>query len=126
MKKILKISGKSFLIFLIIISLYFLFAGIFSNIIVNKNQNQPKETAVYISTNGFHTDIVMPVKTEVIDWSEKIKYVDTKSKNNNQNFVAVGWGNEDFFINIPSWSQLKLSIAVKAALGMGPRVARSA
>jgi uncharacterized protein (TIGR02117 family) len=120
MKKILKISGKSFLIFLIIISLYFLFAGIFSNIIVNKNQKQPKETAVYISTNGFHTDIVMPVKTEALDWSEKIKYLDTKSKNNIQNFVAVGWGNEDFFINIPGWSQLQLSIAVKAALGIGP------
>jgi uncharacterized protein (TIGR02117 family) len=120
MKKILKISGKSFLIFLIIISLYFLFSGIFSNIIVNKNQNQPKETAVYISTNGFHTDIVMPVKTEVVDWSEKIKYFDTKSKNNIQDFVAVGWGNKDFFINIPGWSQLQLSIAVKAVLGICP------
>ena len=105
---------------MIIISPYFLFAGIFSNIIVNKNQNQPKETAIYISTNGFHTDIVMPVKTEALDWSEKIKYSDTKSKSNIQNFVAVGWGNEDFFINIPGWSQLKLSIAVKAVLGIGP------
>ena len=76
--------------------------------------------AIYISTNGFHTDIVMPVKTEMIDWSEKIKFSDTKSKDNIQNFVAVGWGNEDFFINIPSWSELELSIAVKAALGISP------
>jgi uncharacterized protein (TIGR02117 family) len=78
-----------------------------------------KETAVYISTNGFHTDIVMPIKTEVMDWSEKIKFSDTKSKDSIQNFVAVGWGNRDFFINIPGWSDLDLSIAVKAGLGMG-------
>ena len=120
MVKIIKFAGKCFLILLIIIGLYFLTAEILSGVIVNKNQNQTKETAVYILTNGFHTDIVMPIKTEVIDWSRKIKFSDTKSKDSFQNYVAVGWGNEDFFINIPSWSELKLSIAVKAALGMGP------
>jgi len=119
-KKILKISGKVFLVFPAIIGLYFVCAEIFSGVIVNKNQNQPKEMAIYISTNGFHTDIVMPVKTEVTDWSKKIKFSDTKSKDSMQNFVAAGWGNEDFFINIPGWSELDLSISVRAALGMGP------
>ena len=102
------------------IGLYLLCAEIFSGIIVNKNQDQPKEMTVYISTNGFHTDIVMPVKTEMIDWSRKIKFSDTKNKDSAQNFVAFGWGNRDFFINIPGWSELKLSTAVKAALGIGP------
>ena len=119
-KNIIKISGKGFLIFLIIIALYFLFAGILSGVIVNKNQNQPKEMAVYISTNGLHIDIVMPVKTEIIDWSQKIKFSDTKSKDSIQSFVAVGWGNKEFFIDTPSVSQLKLSIAVRAGLGIGP------
>jgi uncharacterized protein (TIGR02117 family) len=119
-KKILKISRIGFLLFLVIIGLYFLCAEIFSSIIVNKDQNQPKETAVYISTNGIHTDIVMPVKTEMIDWSRKIKFSDAKSKDDTQNFVAFGWGNKDFFINVPGWSELKLSIVVKAGLGMGP------
>ncbi|MDR1837222.1 MAG: TIGR02117 family protein [Treponema sp.] len=120
MKKILLISAKVFLVFLVLIGLYFLCAEIFSNVIVNKDQNQPKEMAVYISTNGFHTDIVMPVKTEMIDWSERIRFSHTKSGDSVQSFVAVGWGNEDFFINIPSWSELKLSIAVRAVLGIGP------
>jgi len=118
-KKFFKISGKCFLVFLFLIGLYFLCAGIFSSVIVNKNQSQSKETVVYISTNGFHTDIVMPVKTEMMDWSEKINFSDTKSGDSNQNFVAVGWGNRDFFINIPSWSELNLSIVVKAGLGLG-------
>ena len=118
MKKILKLAGKGFFVFLILIGLYFLSAVIFSRIIVNKNQKQPKEMAIYISTNGIHSDIVMPIKTEVIDWSEKIKYSD--AKDNIQNFVAVGWGNRDFFIKVPSWSQLELSIAIKAGLGIGP------
>jgi len=120
MKRILKIAGKGFLVILIIIGLYLLFAEIFSGIIVNKNQDQPKEMAIYVFTNGFHTDIVMPVKTEIVDWSQKIKFSDTKGKDSNQDFVAVGWGNRDFFINIPSWDEVKLSIAVRAVLGMGP------
>ena len=119
MKRILVIAGKCFLVLLVIIGLYFLFAEVLSGVIVNESQDQPKEMAIYIATNGFHTDIVMPVKTEMVDWSRKIKFTDTKSKDSNQSFVAVGWGNEDFFINIPGWDELKLSITVKAVLGIG-------
>jgi len=119
MKKALKILGKCFLVFLILIGLYFLLAEIFSGVIVNKKQDQPKEMAVFILTNGLHADIVMPVKTEMVDWSQKIKFSDTKSRDSFQNFVAVGWGNREFFIDTPSVSQLKLSIAVRAGLGMG-------
>ena len=126
MRKGIKILGKILLAFPVIIGLYFLSAEIFSGIIINKNQNQPKETAVYISTNGFHTDIVMPVKNGIIDWSEKIKFSDTKSGDSLKNFVAVGWGNRDFFINIPGWSELNLSIAVRAGLGMGPSAIHAA
>jgi uncharacterized protein (TIGR02117 family) len=105
---------------LVLIGLYLVCAQVFSGVIVHKDQNQPKEMAIYIATNGFHTDIVMPVKTEMIDWSERIKFSHTKGKDSVQSFVAIGWGNEDFFINIPSWSELEWSIAVKAALGIGP------
>ena len=126
MKKILKIAGKGFLGLFVLIALYFLIAEILSSIIVNKNQDQPKEMAIYIATNGFHTDIVMPVKTEIVDWSQKIKFSDTRSNDGNQRFVAVGWGNEDFFLNIPSWNEVKLSIAAKAVLGIGPSAMHAA
>jgi len=120
MKKILNILGKCFLVLLIMVGLYFLAAEILSGVIVNKNQDQPKEMAVYVYTNGLHADIVIPIKTEIIDWSQKIKFSDTKSKDSIQNFVAVGWGNKEFFIDTPSVSDLKLSIAVRAGLGIGP------
>jgi uncharacterized protein (TIGR02117 family) len=126
MKRILKIAGKGFLVLLIMIALYLLIAEIFSGIIVNKDQDQPKEVAIYIATNGFHTDIIMPVKTEVVDWSQKIQFSDTRGKDSNQRFVAVGWGNEDFFLNIPGWDEVKLSIAVKAVLGIGPSAMHAA
>jgi uncharacterized protein (TIGR02117 family) len=120
MKKILIITGKGFLVILAMVGLYFLTAEILSGIIINKNQDQMKEMSIYIATNGFHTDIIMPVKTEMVDWSRKIKFSDTRSKDGNQNFVAVGWGNRDFFLNIPSWAEVKLSIALRAVLGIGP------
>jgi len=120
MRKLLVIAGKGFLVFLAIAGLYFFAAEILSGIIINKNQDQMKEVSIYIATNGFHTDIVMPVKTENVDWSQKIKFSDTKGKDSDQNFVAVGWGNRDFFINVPGWDEVKLSIAVRAVLGIGP------
>ena len=32
------------------------------------------DVAIYIKTNGVHTDIVVPVKNEVKDWRNEIKF----------------------------------------------------
>jgi hypothetical protein len=54
-----------------------------------------KEIPVYIYTNGVHTDIVMPVKNDVQDWSTKIPFSNTKSKSTDYNYVGVGWEIKD-------------------------------
>ena len=33
-----------------------------------------------LRSNGVHTDIVVPVKNEVCDWSQKVKFEDVKAK----------------------------------------------
>ena len=47
-----------------------------------KDDGQKKEIPIYIYTNGVHTDIVMPVKNDLQDWSQKIPFANTKSKKN--------------------------------------------
>ncbi|KAA0128665.1 TIGR02117 family protein [Chryseobacterium sp. SN22] len=80
-----------------------------------KDDGQKKEIPIYIYTNGVHTDIVMPVKTDLHDWSTKIPFSNTKSKETGYQFVGIGWGDKGFYLDTPTWADLKFSTAFKAA-----------
>lgn len=79
-----------------------------------KDDGQKKEIPVYIYTNGVHTDIVMPVKNDLQDWSTKIPFANTKSEETDYNFVGIGWGDKGFYLDTPTWADLKFSTAFKA------------
>lgn len=80
-----------------------------------KDDGQKKEIPIYIYTNGVHTDIVMPVKNDLQDWSAKIPFADTKSKKTDYQYIGIGWGDKGFYLDTPTWADLKFSTAVKAA-----------
>ncbi|WP_288446903.1 TIGR02117 family protein [uncultured Chryseobacterium sp.] len=80
-----------------------------------KDDGQKKEIPIYIYTNGVHTDIVMPVKNDLQDWSQKIPFTNTKSKNTDYRYIGIGWGDKGFYLDTPTWADLKFSTAVKAA-----------
>lgn len=80
-----------------------------------KDDGQKKEIPVYIYTNGVHTDIVMPVKNDLYDWSAKIPFSNTKSKETDYKYVGIGWGDKGFYLDTPTWADLKFSTAFKAA-----------
>lgn len=80
-----------------------------------KEDGEKKEIPIYIYTNGVHTDIVMPVKNEIVDWSSKIPFTNTKSKETDYNYVGIGWGDKGFYLDTPTWADLKVSTALKAA-----------
>jgi uncharacterized protein (TIGR02117 family) len=80
-----------------------------------KDDGQKKEIPIYIYTNGVHTDIVMLVKNDLQDWSLKIPFVNTKSKKTDYQYIGIGWGDKGFYLDTPTWADLKFSTAVKAA-----------
>jgi len=80
-----------------------------------KDDGEKKEIPIYIYTNGVHTDIVMPVKNDLYDWSSKIPFENTTSKRTDYNFVGIGWGDKGFYLDTPTWADLKFSTAFKAA-----------
>lgn len=83
-----------------------------------KDDGEKKEIPIYIYTNGVHTDIVMPVRNELHDWSSKIPFSNTTSQRTDYNFVGIGWGDKGFYLDTPTWADLKFSTAVKAAFWM--------
>ncbi len=99
--------------------MYVIIGFALSKITVKEEPNAPDEVAIYILTNGVHTDIVMPVKTKTIDWSTQIKYEHTDKANSTYNYIAMGWGDKGFYLQTPTWADLKFSTAFKAATGLG-------
>lgn len=114
-KKILKYTA----IFVLSLMTYLLIVTLLSFVSVNEDvaENQG-EIPFYILTNGVHTDIVLPIKNEHHDWSTQLKFEHTKSKDTTYQYVALGWGDKGFYLETPTWADLKASTAVKAATGL--------
>ena len=114
-KKLLKYTA----IFTLLLVVYLLTVTLLSFVAVNDDlsENQ-KDIPIYILTNGVHTDIVLPIKNEHYDWSTQLKFEHTKSKDTTYQFVALGWGDKGFYLETPTWADLKVSTAVKAATGL--------
>lgn len=117
-KKVVKSIGKFLLGFTEFLIIYVV-AGVFmSFIVVNKNTERNGEIPVFIYSNGVHTDLVLPVATNEIDWREYVKFDNTLSKDTTAQFLAFGWGDKGFYLNTPEWSELKASTAFKAAFAL--------
>lgn len=119
MKKLLRFIFKTFLFFTGFLAFYIVSAFTLSKIPVNKDRaNVNRDIPVYILSNGVHTDIVLPVKNELFDWSKKVKFENTIAKDSTAQLVAFGWGDRGFYLETPTWDDLKFSTAFKAASGL--------
>lgn len=117
-KKTLKITALAAGGFIAFAGLYLLAAYSLSHIATKKEAVTRPEVPIFILTNGVHTDIVVPVKFEGTDWSREVKYTNTIGKDSAVTYIAFGWGDKGFYLNTPTWAQLKFSVAFKAATGL--------
>lgn len=115
--RILKISGlvllqlitgfiSALVIYLTIIMLGALFPS------SGKDQGDA-EVQIFIQSNGVHTDVCMPTKTQWFDWSSFI-YPEWYPENKTYDYIAIGWGDKGFFLDTPTWAELKASTALEA------------
>ena len=117
--KIIRKLLKYIAIFILSLFTYLLIVTLLSFVSVNEDlvENQ-QEIPIYILTNGVHTDIVLPIKNEHHDWTSQLKFEHTKSKDTTYQYVALGWGDKGFYLETPTWADLKASTALKAASGL--------
>jgi uncharacterized protein (TIGR02117 family) len=99
--------------------IYGLAQFVLSRLSVAREADTKPEVTIYIRSNGVHTDLVLPVKNEEIDWSEKILFANTAKKDTNMTYVGLGWGDKGFYLETPTWADLKFSTAFKAAFALG-------
>ena len=118
MKKILKFAGYTLLSIIAFLGIYFMAVWGLSRVTVDREPKSKEEVTIYIKTNGVHTDIVVPVRTDQMDWSQEIKYSNTKSQDSNFHYLSMGWGDKGFYLETPAWKDLKFSVAFKAVFGL--------
>jgi uncharacterized protein (TIGR02117 family) len=114
-RKTLKISGWLLGSIIGLALLYFAAAWCCSRIVIPAEKGTPKEMAIYIKTNGMHTDIVVPVRNKLIDWSSKIPYQNNISQDTIYSYLGLGWGDKSFYLDMPTWDDLTFSLAFHAA-----------
>ena len=76
-------------------------------------------TDVYIRSNGVHTDLVLPMTSGVRNWRDVILTQDLHNEAGALSYISFGWGDKGFYLETPTWADLKASTAFVAAFGLG-------
>jgi uncharacterized protein (TIGR02117 family) len=101
---------------------YLLAALIGALVPVNHGWTEPPEgITIYLADNGVHTDIVMPVAAQGLDWRRVIPASDVADPPSEARWVAFGVGERAVFLETPRWRDLRLPIAARA-LTQGERI----
>lgn len=99
---------KATLFFFAIPVVYLLVSLLLTAITVNNSQKESSaEKVIYISTNGVHLDIIIPVSQVSDALKEGLNFKD-------ETYLAFGWGDENFYLNTPTWSDLTFNNAFAA------------
>ncbi|TGE24855.1 TIGR02117 family protein [Hymenobacter aquaticus] len=115
LKKTLQITGYAAASLVGIVGVYAASSFVLSRIPVNTHDQDPAEDVdIYILSNGVHTDIVVPVRSRYIDWSELVPFQNTPANDTSAPYVGFGWGDKGFYLDTPTWAELKPSTAFKA------------
>lgn len=114
--KIVKWTLRLFGVMFIMIVVYLGSAFLLSSITVNSDFSPTHQNGIeiFLLTNGVHTDLVLPIRNHHKNWSEVIPFDHTSSKDSVMRYVAFGWGDRQFYIETPTWAELKFSTAVNA------------
>jgi hypothetical protein len=114
-KKIFIILAKILLAFVSLVVLYVLTAVLLTIIPVNTDFKEDLNgVEIFVTTNGVHTNICMPVKQRSFDWSQTIDFTDFRIDSSKYHYISIGWGEREFYLTTPGWKDLKFSTAFKA------------
>lgn len=110
---------KRILAGLLAIIITYLVAALFGSILpANQFWKSPDDgMELFIETNGLHTGIIMPIYSDVHDWSNLIRPEHLDDPREYGSHILVGWGHEGVYRNTRYWQDLRLSDAASAIFG---------
>lgn len=73
---------------------------------------------VWVRSSDIHTDIIVPVTNEVFDWTSQLSREDALAVDEEYQLVALGWGDRRFYLETPTWSDVKAANVLSAFFGL--------
>jgi hypothetical protein len=111
---------KNLIAMLLLLLLSYLFLCVVLPLIPRESKKTiaKKEVEIYFMKSGVHTDFLVPVHHPVQNWDAVFPYENNKIIDTTFHYLAIGWGDKEFYLNTPTWGDLTVATAVKAASGM--------
>ncbi|MEM1448257.1 MAG: TIGR02117 family protein [Planctomycetota bacterium] len=100
------------------VGLYFGAAEVGTRIAIEAEADPaPGEVDVYLVSNGVHVDVWVPAVRAERDWT---KWLPREVPLRRSGYVAFGWGDRRFFLEVPTWDDLTADVAIQGALWPTP------
>jgi uncharacterized protein (TIGR02117 family) len=80
----------------------------------NSDAGMENTETIYLSSNGVHLDIIVKKSKLSVDLMNGLQY------DSSDNYFAFGWGDENFYLKTPYWSDMTIGNAFKATFLKGP------
>ena len=107
--KVVKIILKWLLYILVIPIVYLVVSLVLTEITIDRKATSTiSNNTVFLNTNGVHLNIVLPRKDINYNLLKDLLYSQT------ENYISFGWGDENFYINTPTWNDLTFTNAFQA------------
>jgi uncharacterized protein (TIGR02117 family) len=107
--KLLRKTFKWFLYFLLIPISYLIISLLLTFITINGVESASEnKKEIFLSTNGVHLEIIMPINVLSIELKEDIDFTAADK------YISFGWGDEKFYLNTPTWGDLTFKNAFTA------------
>ncbi len=85
----------------------------------NRSWRAPAEGVhIFVESNGVHTGIIVPKVAVGVDWHGVARAEDLRDPRfAGYDHVAFGWGEKTFYLETPTWAEVKLRTVLAAATG---------
>jgi uncharacterized protein (TIGR02117 family) len=96
--------GRILTLLLALPAAYMVAALIGSFVPVNSGWKEPADgITIYLADNGIHTDIIMPVNAEGLDWTPLLPRRDFAAVDPGAAWIAFGSGEQRVYLDTPTW-----------------------
>lgn len=73
---------------------------------------------IWVESNGIHTGIVVPKVAAGVDWRGVFPAADLADpRYGGWSHLVIGWGEKNFYLGTPTWSDVKPGTVLAAAIG---------
>jgi uncharacterized protein (TIGR02117 family) len=75
--------------------------------------NRPYQ--IYVEGDQMHVNLILPVQSQAHDWNQFLP-IQTIGRDQQKpyRYLKFGWGDRDFYMNTPNWSEVKITNVLRA------------